>query len=183
MASILIVEDDTTLLTAVSDNFRNRGFRVQVATEGSHALSLGIAGGFDVIHGLELGADDYLTKPFSIRELVARVGALRRRLGCEGETVTFGECRLELAARIFWKGELQIELTEKEFQLLAFLSSRPNRALTRREILNQVWGHSVIVTGRSVDRCVTTLRSKMEDDPRNPQWIKTIRNIGYRFCR
>lgn len=222
MPSILIIEDDPTLLTVVSDNFRSRGFQVQTATEGKHALSLGLAGGFDVIlldimlpsvngfeicktirsrgdetpiimltardheedviHGLELGADDYMTKPFSIRELVARVGALQRRLGRGTASVTFGDYRIEIEGRSLFKKECAVQLTGKEFELLAFLVSRPNRALTRREILNRVWGHSAIVTGRSVDRCVTTLRSKIEDDPKNPKWIKTIRNIGYRFC-
>jgi DNA-binding response OmpR family regulator len=135
----------------------------------------------DIVRGLELGADDYVTKPFSIRELIARVKAFLRRQGPEGDSYEFGDCRLDLAAHKLFKKDEEIELTAKEFRLLEFLLKRPGRALTRDSILQAVWGGDVIVTDRSVDRCVTTLRAKIEPDPHEPQFIHTIRDIGYRF--
>jgi DNA-binding response OmpR family regulator len=136
----------------------------------------------DIVRGLELGADDYVTKPFSIRELLARAHAfLRRRQDTAPEVIPFGECRLDLAAHKLFNRGAEVPLTAKEFRLLAYFLERPGRALTRRDILNAVWGRSVIVTGRSVDRCVTTLRAKIEPDPHHPRHIQTIRDIGYRF--
>jgi DNA-binding response OmpR family regulator len=136
----------------------------------------------DIVLGLNLGADDYVTKPFKIRELVARVNAfLRRRHSARDAGCRFGEFELNLAAHKLFRGAAEVELTAKEFQLLAYLAARPGRALARNDILNAVWGNSVFVTPRSIDRCVTTLRSKIEPDPRNPKYIQTIRDIGYRF--
>jgi DNA-binding response OmpR family regulator len=80
-----------------------------------------------------------------------------------------------------FRGDAEVELTAKEFSLLDHFAGRPGRALTRNEILNAVWGNSVMVTPRSIDRCVTTLRAKIEADPHNPDFIQTIRDIGYRF--
>lgn len=221
MKSILIIEDDQTMLRALRDNFAARGFEVQTASEGKAALGLAVRGDVDmilldimlpeingyeicravrdaevttpivmltakgeeddIVRGLELGADDYVTKPFSIRELVARVSALMRRTGRADDVLRFADCELNLAAHTLHRNGTEIPLTSKEFRLLALFAQRPSRALTRNEILNRVWGHSVIVTARSVDRCVTTLRAKIEADPRNPQLITTIRDIGYRF--
>jgi len=135
----------------------------------------------DIIRGLELGADDYVTKPFSIRELLARVKAFLRRQEPESAVSRFGECKLDWAAHKLFRKEAEVELTAKEFRLLEFFVRRAGRALTRDSILDGVWGNEVIVTDRSVDRCVTTLRSKIEPDPRNPVFIRTIRDIGYRF--
>jgi DNA-binding response OmpR family regulator len=135
----------------------------------------------DIVRGLELGADDYVTKPFSIRELIARVKALLRRQGPESGCYEFGECRLDLTAHKLFKNGEEVELTAKEFRLLEFFAKRAGRALTRDSILEAVWGDEVIVTDRSVDRCVTTLRGKIEADPRSPRFIHTIRDIGYRF--
>ena len=135
----------------------------------------------DIIRGLELGADDYVTKPFSIRQLLARARAfLRRQNGC-GSTFAFGACKLDVAAHKLFRNELEVALTSKEFQLLKFLISRSGRALTRDQILDGVWGNEIMVNDRSVDRCVTTLRAKVEIDPHRPAHIQTIRNIGYRF--
>jgi DNA-binding response OmpR family regulator len=135
----------------------------------------------DIVRGLELGADDYVTKPFGIRELLARVKAFLRRQGAEAEGYEFGDYRLDLPAHKLFKKGVEIELTTKEFRLLEFFVKRAGRALTRDSILAAVWGNEVIVTDRSVDRCVTTLRGKIEWDPRNPRFIETIRDIGYRF--
>ena len=136
----------------------------------------------DIVRGLEVGADDYVTKPFAIRELVARVEAfVRRRLQTEMQEFCFGEFRLDLVAHKLYRQETEIELTAKEFRLLECFVKRAGRALTRQDILSTVWGSDVIVTTRSVDRCVTTLRGKIESDPRKPSFIRTIRDVGYRF--
>ena len=116
------------------------------------------------------------------RELVARVNAfLRRRKIQPNDTCRFGDYQLNLASRKLFRGSKEVELTAKEFRMLEYFTTRPGRALTRRDILNAVWGNSVMVTPRSVDRCVTTLRGKIEIDPSSPAFIQTIRDIGYRF--
>jgi DNA-binding response OmpR family regulator len=135
----------------------------------------------DVIRGLDLGADDYITKPFGIRELIARVKAFLRRQGSEAATCEFGDCRLDREAHQLFRNGAPVELTAKEFRLLDFFLQRKGRALTRDTILNGVWGDDVIVTDRSVDRCVTTLRAKIEPDAHEPTFIQTIRDVGYRF--
>ena len=135
----------------------------------------------DIVRGLEVGADDYVTKPFSIRELLARVRAFLRRQWTEPPVYEFGGCRLDLAACKLFRDGRELALTAKEFRLLEFFLHRRGRALTRDTILDGVWGRGVFVTDRSVDRCVTTLRAKLEADPHNPRFIRTIRDIGYRF--
>lgn len=135
----------------------------------------------DIVRGLELGADDYVTKPFGIRELLARVKAFLRRRGSETMVHTFGEYRLDLTAHKLFRKNAEVVLTAKEFRLLEFFVHRRGRALTRTNILDGVWGDEVIVADRSVDRCVTTLRAKIEADPHDPIFIRTIRDIGYRF--
>ena len=135
----------------------------------------------DIVKGLELGADDYVTKPFSIRELLARVKAFLRRHDSQTNYFEFGDFRLDLNAHKLFKKGIEIELTAMEFKLLEFFARRPGRAVTRDTILDFVWGNEVVVNDRSVDRCVTTLRSKIESNPRQPIFIHTIRDVGYRF--
>jgi two-component system, OmpR family, alkaline phosphatase synthesis response regulator PhoP len=136
----------------------------------------------DIVRGLELGADDYVTKPFSIRELLARARALlRRRVAVDEPLVQLGDGQLDLVSHKLTRDGSEIPLTTKEYRLLAFFVAHRDRALTRNEIIENVWGGSVIITSRSVDRCIATLRAKLEPDTRNPQFIRTIRDIGYRF--
>ena len=136
----------------------------------------------DIILGLNIGADDYITKPFSMRELLARANAfLRRHREEDPKKLTFGEFELDLDSRRLAKSGAEIVLTPREFDLLAFLAKNAGRALTRDEILRAVWGYSIIVTARSVDRCITTLRNKIEPDPQKPTLINTVRRLGYRF--
>jgi DNA-binding response OmpR family regulator len=136
----------------------------------------------DVILGLNLGADDYVTKPFSIKELLARAHAfLRRARQTAATSHSFGPFVLDLSSRRLTHDGREIPLTPKEFSLLELFLRRPGRALTRQEILKAVWGYDVFVTARSVDRCVNTLRVKIEADPAAPRFIQTVRPIGYRF--
>jgi len=135
----------------------------------------------DVILGLNLGADDYVTKPFRTGELIARARAFLRRRGPAPTAFGFGDCEVDLTARKARRAGAELELTAKEFALLAYFGSRPGCALSREVILNAVWGNAVFVTPRSIDRCVTTLRAKVEPDPHRPIYIQTIREIGYRF--
>lgn len=136
----------------------------------------------DIIRGLELGADDYVTKPFSIRELLARAKAiLRRKQQPPQSRYEFGDLVFDMEAHTLHRGGEAVELTTKEYRLLEYMIHRSGRALTRGDILDAVWGDAFLVNLRSVDRCVTTLRSKIEVDPKSPRWIKTIRDVGYRF--
>jgi len=136
----------------------------------------------DIVLGLNLGADDYVTKPFSIKELLARVAAfLRRTKQAEQDVYEFADFRLDIPARKFTRKGKDVELSPKEFKLMELFVKRIGRALTRDEILNAVWGYDCIVTPRSIDRFVATLRNKIERDPHNPVFIHTIREVGYKF--
>ena len=220
--TVLIIEDDATLLRGLIDNFQMQGYRVASAQDGQQGLAAALSdppdvilldimlpkrNGYeicreirrrkldmpiimltakgeeeDIIRGLEMGADDYVTKPFGIRELLARVKAfLRRRETPDEGRRQFGTCEFEFASKKLFRDGEEVQLTSKERSLLEYFLRRSGRALTRGDILDTVWGRSVIVGTRSVDRCVTTLRSKIESDPAHPTLIKTIRDIGYRF--
>ncbi len=136
----------------------------------------------EIVRGLELGADDYVTKPFGIRELKARVKRLlKQREMVEPDLVHLGDLVLDRAAHVLRRDGQEVPLTTKEYRLLDFFVANSYRALTRSEIMNEVWGRSIIVSGRSVDRCVATLRSKIESVPAQPRFIRTIRDVGYRF--
>jgi DNA-binding response OmpR family regulator len=222
METVLIIEDDPTMLIGLKDNFEFKGYKVLTAADGEKGLNAALNGkpdlilldimlpkinGYeicrlireqkltmpiimltakgeesDVVLGLNLGADDYVTKPFSIKELLARAAAFLRRVKTEThDEYEFGGLRLDLSARRLTRKHKEIELSPKEFDLLAYFVKKPGRALTRDEILNAVWGYDCIVTSRSIDRFVTTLRNKIELNPARPIFIHTIRQIGYRF--
>ena len=140
----------------------------------------------DKVVGLELGADDYMTKPFSMHELLARVRAqLRRRVVStrrENDVVKVGPLRLDSARREAAKGGVAIDLKPKEFDLLAYLMKNKGRVLTRAQIMQAVWGYDGFDTTRTVDVHIGRLRGKLEDNPEHPRLILTMRGYGYCFA-
>lgn len=222
METVLIIEDDPTMLIGLRDNFEFKGYKVVTANDGEKGLNAALnskpdlilldimlpkINGYeicrlireeklampiimltakgeesDIVLGLNLGADDYVTKPFSIKELLARAAAFLRRSKKEEQDIyAFGDLQLDIAARRLMRKNKEIELSPKEFNLLEYFVKKPGRALTRDEILNAVWGYDCVVTSRSIDRFVTTLRNKIEPKPERPIFIHTIRQVGYRF--
>ncbi|MBU1701104.1 MAG: response regulator transcription factor [Candidatus Eisenbacteria bacterium] len=137
----------------------------------------------DKVLGLEIGADDYLTKPFSTLELVARVRALLRRAtkNTDGEILIRGELMIDPGRRIVEHRSNPVELTSLEFDLLYFLASRAGRVYTREALMEQVWGEDRVVDPRSIDSLVSRLRRKLETDPAKPEYLQTVWGAGYRF--
>jgi len=222
MKTVLIVEDNPTMLRGLEDNFEIKGYQVKTARDGEQGLKAALnenpdliildimlpkINGYeicdqvrkknldmpiimltakgqesDIVLGLNLGADDYVTKPFSIKELLARVEAFMRRRGEEEpEIYEFGNCQLDTVARTLTRDSKEVKISPGEFKMLHLLLRRTGCTLTCDEIRNTVWGYSRFITLRDVDHIVTTLRSKIEPDPNNPKFIHTIKDIGYKF--
>jgi DNA-binding response OmpR family regulator len=220
--TVLIIEDDATMLRGLKDNFEFEGYRVHTASDGDAGLKRALSlrpdlivldlmlpkvNGYevcrflrdekvdvpilmltakaqesDVVLGLKLGADDYVKKPFSIKEVLARAEALLRRRGLKsGSVIAFGDCRLDVEARSLVRGGRQVELSPKEFELLHFLCSHAGHACSRDLIMSNVWGYDSAVTPRSIDRFIVALRNKVEPDPAHPRYLTTVREFGYRF--
>lgn len=137
----------------------------------------------DRVMGLELGADDYVTKPFSLRELVARIKVgLRRQTGRRKSPLhRLGNIEIDLPSHRVTKNGAELSLTKKEYEILELLLSRPGEVITRDEFLNQLWGEDVYVTHRVIDTHMASLRKKLEDDPNNPEHILSVRGVGYRL--
>ena len=222
-STVLLIEDDPSILRGLEMNLKIDGLRVLTASDGVAAvraakaavpdliiLDLGLPGmdGMDVLRevrkddpevpililsaraseaekvlGLSLGADDYVTKPFGLAELLARVRALlrrtRRRAG--NANVKFGPVEIEVEARVVRVNGDPIEVTALEFDLLKYLTDQPMRAVTREQIMQAVWGTGHAGTPRTVDNFIARLRSKIGDDPAAPTFIETVRGVGYRF--
>lgn len=144
------------------------------------------AGEADRVLGLELGADDYLAKPFSPRELVARVRAILRRSNNAAPSESAlpyskGVMKIDFATYEVSVAGQPVKLTLKEFELLKFLVQNPNRVLNRDQLLDRVWGGDTFVTPRTVDVHIRRLRKAIEKDDSNPKWILTLRGVGYKF--
>lgn len=139
----------------------------------------------DRVLGLEMGADDYVTKPFSPRELVARVRAVLRRSSTvdeeEPENLENGVIRIDLRQHLVMVRGVEVELTPKEFDFLKLLLLNPGRAFTREFLLEHLWGYEYFGDTRTVDVHVRRLRQKIEEDPANPEYLETVRGVGYRF--
>ncbi|MGI8550708.1 MAG: response regulator [Dehalococcoidia bacterium] len=225
--TVLVVEDDATLASAVRYNLEREGYACLLAGDGARALELarkerpalvlldvmlpGIDGlevcrriraesnapiimltarvdEIDRVVGLEVGADDYVTKPFSMRELLARVrAALRRAQMPQDEDkavrrpIAFGRLRLDPARREVARGDDVLPLKPKEYDLLWFFVRNQRQVFTREQLLEQVWGYDFGGGSRTVDVHVHWLREKIEDDPAHPLYLRTSRGAGYLF--
>jgi phosphate regulon transcriptional regulator PhoB len=146
----------------------------------------------DKVLGLEIGADDYMIKPFSPRELVARIKAILRRSEHQkaapveeekktGQLLKIRDISIDKEKYLVTVGKKQLKLSATEFKLLVYLCERPNKIYNREHLLDAVWGDDVFVEPRTVDVHIRRLRTKIEDDPNNPKYIKTMRGIGYFF--
>jgi DNA-binding response OmpR family regulator len=138
----------------------------------------------DRVLGLDLGADDYVSKPFSIRELLARVRAILRRsqpAAALPDELRFGDVEVDFRSYEARKGGSPLEMTPKEFQVLRLLAAHTGEVVTRDELLNEVWGYEDYPTTRTVDNHVATLRAKIELDPGNPEHLRTVHGVGYKF--
>lgn len=141
-------------------------------------------GEMDKVMGFELGADDYVTKPFSLLELLARIKALLRRARVTEDQMgifVFDDIEIDYDRYTVTKEGKDIEISQREFELLTFLISGNGRVLKREIILDEVWGYDYSGTLRTVDNFITRLRQKLEKNPANPQYITTVRSIGYKF--
>jgi DNA-binding response OmpR family regulator len=138
----------------------------------------------DRVTGFEVGADDYVTKPFSLRELIGRIRVGLRRSAsrpARSNSRTFGDVEFDLGTRRVLKNGVEVPLTRKEFEILVLLVQRAGDVVTRDEFLNALWGEDVYVTHRTVDTHVAMLRKKLEADPNNPAYFLGVRGLGYRF--
>ncbi len=227
--SLLVVEDDENISTAISEYFSRAGYDVKTVDDGLAGVKMALEDSPDAIvldlmlpkmdglavckelrekanHlpilmltakddivdkvlGLEMGADDYITKPFSLRELEARIKAVLRRTksaadpaGAKDETpIVRGRLRIDPARREVTIGDRQMELTPKEFDLLRLFASNPGRVFPRKYLLEKIWDYSYEGYDRTIDSHINRLRAKIEDNPENPQMVLTVWGIGYKF--
>ena len=201
MNKVLIIDDDKELCMLMAKCIEQENLSVVVANGGIEGLrileedkdscSLII---LDImmpdLDGLRMGADDYLTKPFSINELMARVNSLIRRYTLlnpvsspETDCMTFQGMTIDSLNRLVFQGNEQIELTGKEFDLLSFLASNKGKVFTKKQIYTQVWAEEYAFDDSNIMSFISKLRKKIEPDPEHPFYILTVRGVGYRFNR
>ena len=136
----------------------------------------------DKVTGLTLGGDDYMTKPFSVAELLARIQTVLRRVNAsEGEKLTIGSLELDLSGRSVLLEGKEVNLTTKEFELLCFMARNIGKVLPRERILQKVWGYNYYGTARTIDNFINRLRQKIEENPLEPRFLLTVRGVGYKF--
>src|SRR5438309_10164 len=138
----------------------------------------------DRVTGLDAGADDYLVKPFSTEELLARVRALLRRMQQQTKapaTIKFGDVEIDLVRQIAKRGRKTLHLTAKEFAMLRLMAETPGEPVPRERFLDVVWGYAAFPTTRTVDNHIASLRGKLEPNPEQPRWIKTVHGVGYKL--
>jgi len=220
---VLLVEDEASLVLALTDRLEAEGYLVTAVGDGDAGLATASSDDFDLVIldgmlpgrdgydvcrtlrrrgvrtpilmlsargqivdrvvGLQLGADDYLTKPFDVSELLARMEALLRRAVPAGlHTYRFGEVTVNTRAAEVVKGGTVVKLTAREFQLLTYLIEHRGATLSRNELLDAVWGYNSSVLTRTVDVHIGILRQKLEDHPRKPRYILTVHGLGYKFA-
>ena len=207
---VLIIEDERSISDIIKFNLVKEGYAVETAYDGIEGLDKALSCGCDLILldimlplmltakeeevdkvlGLELGADDYITKPFGMRELIARIKANIRRADsltekseAQPDVKVFGNLEIDMNRFEVRKNGERLELTLREFELLRYLAEREERVFSREQLLEEVWGYEYYGDIRTVDVTVRRLREKLEDDPGDPQYIMTRRGIGYYFRR
>jgi DNA-binding response OmpR family regulator len=154
---------------------RREGLEMQVLILTARGLEA------DKVQGLTLGADDYITKPFGLKELLARIGAALRRDRAKHPTIRFGEVEINRAACEVRRTGQPVKLTRREYELLLHLAEHPARVYSREQLLRAVWGPDYEGTARTVDNFVSSLRGKLERDPAQPDHLLTVHGLGYRF--
>ena len=227
--SLLIIEDDDNISTAIEEYFSRAGYAVSTAPDGIAGIEAAVKNRPDVVVldlmlpkmdglavckelrqknpqmpilmltakddvvdkvlGLEMGADDYITKPFSLRELEARIKSVLRRAramaasgdGQDETPIVFGHLRIDPLRREVTISERQVELTPKEFDLLRLFAANPGRVFPRKYLLEKIWDYSYEGYDRTIDSHINRLRSKIEENPDNPQLVLTVWGIGYKF--
>jgi len=226
--SLLIIEDDDNISTAIAEYFSRAGYTVNAAPDGIAGIETATKNRPDVVVldlmlpkmdglavckelreknpqmpilmltakddvvdkvlGLEMGADDYITKPFSLRELEARIKSVLRRARAAAATndgdetpIVRGNLRIDPVRREVTIGEKQVELTPKEFDLLRLFAANPGRVFPRKYLLEKIWDYSYEGYDRTIDSHINRLRAKVEDNPDNPQLVLTVWGIGYKF--
>ena len=135
----------------------------------------------DKLRGLTMGAEDYITKPFDVEELLARIRVILRRTRPALVRVELGQVVVDFARRRAWKGKKALEMTSREFELLQYLAERTGRIVHRDELLREVWGYADLPHTRSVDAAIVRLRRKIEADPKHPEFVHTVHGDGYRL--
>ena len=224
MKTILIIEDDVSILRGLKDNLEYEGYKVITETDGEKGLKLAFEkktdlilldimlpgmNGYEIcrkmkkekpglpiimitargsemdkVSGLDIGADDYVTKPFSIPELMARVRAIFRRVAQAyniPKQYSFGKVKLDFTKYQAFLNNQEIKLSSKEFAILEYFIKHEGEAVHRHDLLNEVWGYEAMPTTRTIDNFILDLRKKLEENHSNPKHIVSVRGIGYKF--